>query len=161
MAAKMSARRSRPCGKNASSDATVSGGGSMTTPSRSISTADCSNQGSPASFAPDVTPSFSLRSPVKGRGFCPSCGAKRAAIFSELLRHQILADVPHAQWVFPLPKMLRPYFLYQTSLLNGKQPLRIHCARPNGSSPNLLQTEDPLAFRNRKRSFIGKRGSPT
>lgn len=38
----------------------------------------------------------------KGRGLCPSCGAKRAAIFSELLQHQILADVPHAQWVFTL-----------------------------------------------------------
>jgi hypothetical protein len=53
----------------------------------------------------------------KGRGLCPSCGAKRAAIFSELLRSQILADVPHAQWVFSLPKMLRPYFLYHRELL--------------------------------------------
>jgi hypothetical protein len=38
----------------------------------------------------------------KGRGLCPSCGAKRAAIFSEMLQNQILADVPHAQWVFTL-----------------------------------------------------------
>ncbi len=38
--------------------------------------------------------------------------AKRAAIFSELLQHKILADVPHAQWVFSIPKMLKPYFLY-------------------------------------------------
>ena len=44
----------------------------------------------------------------KGRGLCPSCGAKRAAIFSEMLQHQILADAPHAQWVFSIPKMLRP-----------------------------------------------------
>ena len=36
------------------------------------------------------------------RGLCPSCSAKRAAIFSELLQHQVLADVPHAQWVFTL-----------------------------------------------------------
>ena len=36
----------------------------------------------------------------KGRGLCPSCGAKRAAIFSELLQHKILADVAHSQWVF-------------------------------------------------------------
>jgi ribosomal protein S27E len=54
----------------------------------------------------------------KGRGLCPSCGAKRAAaIFSELLHNQILADVPHAQWVFSIPKMLRPYFLYHRELL--------------------------------------------
>jgi hypothetical protein len=38
----------------------------------------------------------------KRRGLCPSCGAKRAAIFSELLAHHILANVPHAQWVFTL-----------------------------------------------------------
>lgn len=38
----------------------------------------------------------------KGRGLCPSCGAKRAAIFSSLLQEKILADVPHAQWVFTL-----------------------------------------------------------
>ena len=53
----------------------------------------------------------------KRRGLCPSCGAKRAAIFSELLQHRILADVPHAQWVFSLPKMLRPYFLHHRELL--------------------------------------------
>ena len=38
----------------------------------------------------------------KGRGLCPSCAAKRAAIFSSLLQQRILADVPHAQWVFTL-----------------------------------------------------------
>jgi hypothetical protein len=32
--------------------------------------------------------------------YAPSCGAKRTAIFSELLQNRILADVPHAQWVF-------------------------------------------------------------
>jgi Putative transposase/Transposase zinc-binding domain len=53
----------------------------------------------------------------KGRGLCPSCGAKRAAIFSSLLHESILADVPHAQWVFSLPKMLRVYFLFHRELL--------------------------------------------
>jgi hypothetical protein len=53
----------------------------------------------------------------KGRGLCPSCGAKRAVIFSELLQSQILADVPHAQWVFSIPRMLRPYFLHHRELL--------------------------------------------
>ena len=53
----------------------------------------------------------------KGRGLCPSCGAKRAALFSELLQSKILADVPHAQWVFSVPKMLRPYFLFHRELL--------------------------------------------
>jgi hypothetical protein len=38
----------------------------------------------------------------KGRGLCPSCGAKRAALFAAFLQEQVLAPVPHAQWVFTL-----------------------------------------------------------
>ncbi len=33
----------------------------------------------------------------KGRGLYPSCAAKRAALFSQLLQRKILADVAHAQ----------------------------------------------------------------
>ena len=51
------------------------------------------------------------------RGFCPSCAAKRAAIFGALLREEILEEVGHAQWVFTIPKLLRPYFLHLPSLL--------------------------------------------
>ena len=53
----------------------------------------------------------------KGRGFCPSCSAKRAAIFAAFLREEVLEPVGHAQWVFSMPKMLRPYFLYHPELL--------------------------------------------
>ena len=53
----------------------------------------------------------------KGRGLCPSCAAKRAAALAAFLREEVLADVRHAQWVFSLPKMLRPYFLYHRPLL--------------------------------------------
>jgi len=66
---------------------------------------------------PECRAEFLVGFSCKGRGLCPSCGAKRAAIFSELLQHKILADVPHAQWVFSVPKMLRPYFLFQRELL--------------------------------------------
>ena len=51
------------------------------------------------------------------RVFCPSCAAKRAAIFGALLREEILEDVGHAQWVFTIPKPLRPYFLHHRELL--------------------------------------------
>lgn len=34
------------------------------------------------------------------RGFCPSCAAKRAAIFGAQLQEEILEPVGHAQWVF-------------------------------------------------------------
>ena len=63
------------------------------------------------------------------RGLCPSCGAKRAAIFAELLQHRILADVPHAQWVFSIPKMLRPYFLYHRELLGDLARLAYETVR--------------------------------
>jgi hypothetical protein len=53
----------------------------------------------------------------KGRGLCPSCAAKRAAALAAFLREDVLADVGHAQWVFAIPKMLRPYFLYHRPLL--------------------------------------------
>ena len=38
-------------------------------------------------------------------------------MFSDLLQNKILADVPHAQWVFSIPKMLRLYFLHHRELL--------------------------------------------
>jgi len=68
-------------------------------------------------FCPECRYEFLVAFSCKGRGLCPSCGAKRAAIFSQLLHNKILADVAHAQWVFTLPKMLRPYFLYHRELL--------------------------------------------
>jgi hypothetical protein len=36
----------------------------------------------------------------KGRGLCPSCGAKRAAELAAFLADEVVADVGHAQWVF-------------------------------------------------------------
>jgi hypothetical protein len=53
----------------------------------------------------------------KGRGLCPSCGAKRAAAFAAFLPDELLADVGHAQWVFTVPKLLRPYFMHHRELL--------------------------------------------
>jgi len=53
----------------------------------------------------------------KGRGLCPSCGAKRAAELAAFLVDEVVEDVGHAQWVFTVPKMLRVYFLYHRELL--------------------------------------------
>jgi hypothetical protein len=52
----------------------------------------------------------------KGRGLCPSCGAKRAAETAKRLREDVLEAVGHAQWVFTIPKMLRPYFMRHRDL---------------------------------------------
>ena len=40
-----------------------------------------------------------------------------AAIFGVLLREEILEEVGHAQWVFTIPKLIRPYFLHHRELL--------------------------------------------
>jgi hypothetical protein len=53
----------------------------------------------------------------KGRGLCPSCGAKRAAELGAFLVDEVVEDVGHAQWVFTIPKMLRVYLLYHRELL--------------------------------------------
>ncbi len=63
-------------------------------------------------FCDDCHDEFLVALSCKGRGFCPSCSAKRAAIFAAFLREEVLEPVGHAQWVFSLPKMLRPYVLY-------------------------------------------------
>jgi len=55
----------------------------------------------------------------RGRGLCPSCGAKRAAEVAAFLRDEVVEEVGHAQWVFTVPKMLRVYFLHHRELLGG------------------------------------------
>ena len=53
----------------------------------------------------------------KCRYFCPSCHAKRLAVWSLWLEETLLAPVPHRQVVLAVPKRLRPYFLYRRALL--------------------------------------------
>ena len=55
----------------------------------------------------------------KGRGICPSCGARRAAELAAFLEEEVLEDVDHDQWVFTMPKMLRPYFMHHRRLLRA------------------------------------------
>ena len=53
----------------------------------------------------------------KCRYFCPSCHAKRLAVWSGWLEETLLAPVPHRQVVLAVPKRLRPSFLYRRALL--------------------------------------------
>ena len=66
---------------------------------------------------PDCKDEYFLPFSCKGRGLCPSCGAKRAAEFAAFLQDEVVAGVGHAQWVFTIPKMLRPYFMHHRELL--------------------------------------------
>ena len=60
----------------------------------------------------------------------PLLRAKRAAAFAAFLRDEVVADVGHAQWVFTVPKLLRPYFMHHRELLG---PLCTARRRPPAS----------------------------
>ena len=53
----------------------------------------------------------------KCRYFCPSCHAKRLAIWTQWLDTTLLAPVLHRQVVLTIPKRLRAYCLYRRRLL--------------------------------------------
>jgi len=73
---------------------------------------------------PDCRHEYLLAFSCRGRWFCPSCHAKKVVLFGEHLLHEILYPVPHRQYVFSIPKILRTYFKYDRKLL-GKL---CHCA---------------------------------
>ena len=54
----------------------------------------------------------------KGRGFCPSCGARRMAQTAAHLVDQVLPDVPVRQWVLSLPIPLRYLLAAHPKLLS-------------------------------------------
>jgi len=53
----------------------------------------------------------------KARYFCPSCHAKRLALWTLWLEETLLAPVPHRQVVLTIPKRLRTWCLYRRALL--------------------------------------------
>ncbi|MEA1897405.1 MAG: transposase zinc-binding domain-containing protein [Bacteroidota bacterium] len=92
------------------------------------------NEGFARVHCPECHHSYLLAFSCRGRWFCPSCHAKKVILFGEHLRHEILYPVPHRQYVFSIPKILRVYFKYDRKLL-GKLS---QCA--NASLLNFLRT---------------------
>jgi hypothetical protein len=68
---------------------------------------------------PECSEEYLLAFSCKTRELCPSCAAKRSAATAALLADEVFEEVGHAQWVFVMPKMLRPYFLHHRELLGG------------------------------------------
>jgi hypothetical protein len=60
---------------------------------------------------------FLLQFSCKTRCICPSCQAKRAIILGHHLNENVLYPVPHRQYVFSIPIIIRKFFLYNRSLL--------------------------------------------
>jgi hypothetical protein len=53
----------------------------------------------------------------KTRYFCPSCHQKRVLAYGEWVESSVLRPVPHRQYVFTVPRLIRPFFAYRRSLL--------------------------------------------
>ena len=65
----------------------------------------------------DCAHEYLLAFSCKGRYCCPSCHAKRLAIWAQWLDTALLAPVSHRQVVLTIPKRLRAYCLYRRRLL--------------------------------------------
>ena len=70
---------------------------------------------------PDCGHEFLLPFSCKVRFLCPSCHQRKSTLWAEWLADEILADVPHRQWVFTIPKRIRLYFRFDSKLL-GELP---------------------------------------
>jgi hypothetical protein len=49
---------------------------------------------------------------------CPSCHQKRLLLLTEHLSQEVLLRLPHRQFVFTVPKLLRPYFKHDRKLFS-------------------------------------------
>ena len=80
---------------------------------------DCGDlhQGFVRVYCDDCRHDYLLAFSCKARYFCPSCHQKRMLAYGEWIEEHILAPVPHRQYVFALPKLLRPYFRQRRKLL--------------------------------------------
>ena len=70
---------------------------------------------------PDCHESFLVAHSCKARYVCPSCHHRKAIVWAEWVADEVTSDVPHRQWVFTLPKRVRPFFLHDKALL-GELP---------------------------------------
>jgi len=66
---------------------------------------------------PDCKEEFFVAFSCRQRSCCPSCDQKRSLLLAHRLKDEVLAKVPHRQWVFTIPKRLRVYFRYDRKLL--------------------------------------------
>lgn len=102
---------------------------------------ECGNlqQGFARIRCPECHHEYLLAFSCRGRWFCPSCHAKIVVQFAERLKEEILYPVPHRQYVFSIPIILRRFFKYDRKLL-GKL---CHCV--NQSLTDFFRTGLNLA----------------
>jgi hypothetical protein len=66
---------------------------------------------------PDCHYEYLLAFSCRGRWFCPSCHSKKVIQFAHHLKEAVIFPIPHRQYVFSIPKILRKFFLYDRKLL--------------------------------------------
>ena len=89
----------------------------------------------------------------KRRGICPSCDAKRGAVFAENLVENILLPFPHQHLVFTIPKRIRPFFkfnhdltqhLYDAAWNSWKELILEQCPTGTPAAVDALHTSGDL-----------------
>jgi len=68
-------------------------------------------------YCPECRHDYLLAFSCKARYFCPSCHQKRVLAYGDWVEENVLAPVPHRQYVFTVPRMLRPIFSRKRGLL--------------------------------------------
>ncbi|MBU1566750.1 MAG: transposase zinc-binding domain-containing protein, partial [Proteobacteria bacterium] len=76
---------------------------------------------------PDCHHEYLLAFSCRGRWFCPSCHSKKVVQFGSHLQDNVLFPVPHRQYVFSIPKIIRRYFLYDRKLLGKLSQCAASC----------------------------------
>jgi ribosomal protein S27E len=68
-------------------------------------------------YCPECRHDYLLAFSCKARYFCPSCHQKRVLAYGDWVEENVLAPVAHRQYVFTVPRMLRPIFSRRRGLL--------------------------------------------
>ena len=68
-------------------------------------------------YCPECRHDYLLPFSCKARYFCPSCHQKRVLADGDWVEANVLAPVPHRQYVFTVPRMSRPIFSRRRGLL--------------------------------------------
>lgn len=70
-------------------------------------------------YCPQCRHDYLLAFSCKARYFCPSCHQKRALAYGDWVEANVLAPVPHRQYVFTVPRILRASFSRRRRLLGA------------------------------------------
>jgi len=84
----------------------------------------------------------------KGFYLCPSCSQKKTLLFSEYMHEQLLLSLPHRQFVWTFPKLLRPFFRHDRKLFSEISRLifRMLADFYNEAAGKEIETAAVLAF---------------